>query len=60
MALTQDDRNWIEKHFENLLTAIIVNKVDIAVLKTKAGMFGMIGGIIPIAIMIAVYFIKGI
>ena len=56
MALTEKDRTWIEGHFERLRELIVSNQIDIAVLKIKAGIWGLIGGTIPIVILIATYF----
>lgn len=57
MALSHNDRKWIEQHFSNLRELIVKNQVAIGVLETKAGIFGLIGGCIPIIIMIALYFL---
>ena len=55
MALTNEDRNWIQEKFDELRDLIIANRVDIAVLKVKAGIFGIIGGSIPVLITLAIY-----
>jgi len=57
MAMTKADRTWIEKHFNGLRELIVTNQVDIAVLKFKAGVWGIIGGAIPVLITIAIYLI---
>ena len=44
--LSVNDRKWIEKHFEGLRELIAANQVDIAVLKTKSGLYGLLGGLL--------------
>ena len=55
--LSRDDRNWIEDHFTKLRELIVENQIAIAVLKVKAGIFGIIGGMIPIIIMLCIYWL---
>lgn len=55
MALSTNDRNWIEDQFLNLRELIVQNQIDIAVLKTKAGIYGLIGGALSVLISIGVY-----
>ena len=55
MALNQKERKWIEDHFTKLNDRIIDVRVDIATLKVKAGIWGIIGGVIPILIVICIY-----
>jgi putative component of toxin-antitoxin plasmid stabilization module len=55
--MTIDDRKWIETHFEKLNDRIAELRVEIAMLKVKAGTFGLIGGVIPIAVMLCIYWI---
>lgn len=57
MALTSAERDWLDGKFEHLEETIVKNRVDIAILKVKAGIFGIIGGTIPVAVMISVYFL---
>ena len=60
MALNQNERKWIEDHFTKLNDQITNVRVDIATLKVKAGIWGIIGGVIPVLISIALYFfVKG-
>lgn len=55
MALTSKEREWIESHFNKLNDRISDLRVDIATLKVKAGVWGIIGGCIPIVILLCVY-----
>lgn len=55
MALTEKDRKWIECHFNKLRELISENQIDIAVLKTKAGVWGLFGGLIPVLITLAIF-----
>jgi len=60
MALNQKEREWINSHFNKLNDRITDVRVDIATLKVKAGVWGIIGGVIPVLISIALYFfVKG-
>ena len=59
MALNQKEREWLECHFTKLNDRISDLRVDIATLKVKAGIFGVIGGVIPVAILLCVYLITG-
>lgn len=62
MALTQQEREWIDNHFEALSREITELKISMAVQKVKVGalsaIFGVLGGSIPVSLMIAVYFIR--
>jgi len=58
MALTKNDRVWIVDQFNALKEHITTNRIDIAVLKTKAGIFGLVGGMIPIAILLCIYWLS--
>jgi len=53
--LTRDDRTWIECHFNKLRELIATNQIDIATLKVKAGIWGLLGGLIPVVVTIALY-----
>lgn len=55
MALTQKEREWIEKHFNSLNDRITEVRIEIAKLKVKAGIFGVIGGMIPITVLLCAY-----
>ena len=53
--LNKDDRLWIECHFTKLHEKIEKLQVDVATLKVKSGMWGMIGGAIPVLITVVIY-----
>jgi hypothetical protein len=55
MALSDKERDWIECHFSKLNDRISDLRVDIATLKVKAGIWGLIGGVIPVLITLGVY-----
>jgi hypothetical protein len=57
MALTQKERDWVDCHFNKLNDRITEVRVDIAGLKVKAGVWGLIGGAIPVIVTIAIYLI---
>lgn len=58
MALTTKDKEYIDCHFDKLRKLITENQIDIAVLKVKAGVWGLIGGSIPILITVGVLLIS--
>lgn len=49
--MRQDDREWIEKRFDRI-------EIAIAKLQVKSGVWGLIGGSIPVAIMLAIYLVE--
>jgi len=53
--MLQRDRDWIEGHFNSLREDISSLKVDVAMLKIRAGIWGLFGGAIPVFIGIGVY-----
>ena len=53
--LNDKDRTWIEGHFTKLHEKIEKLQVNVATLKVKAGVFGVIGGAIPVLITIIIY-----
>lgn len=55
MALTEKERNWFEDRFEKLNDRITEVRVDIAGLKVKSGIFGVIGGVIPVTVLLCIY-----
>ena len=57
MALTQKERTWIDSHFNKLNDRISDIRVDIATLKVKAGIWGLLGGLIPVIVTMGLYFI---
>jgi len=48
--LTEQERTWIEGHFTKLRDQQIKILVEIAKLKVKSGIWGIIGGAIPIIV----------
>lgn len=57
MALNQKEREWIEGHFDSLRREVVKVQIDIATLKVKATLWGGLGGLLPVAIMLCVYWI---
>jgi hypothetical protein len=61
--LTEELQNYLNKEFKSDIKEIKSDvseiKVDIAKLKVKAGMWGAIGGLIPIAIFIGYLLLRG-
>lgn len=64
--MTSADRQWIEGLFSDLgrkmdgiKKEVVNNKVDIAVLKIKCGVIGMLAGMIPVTVTILVYYFRG-
>lgn len=53
--LNDKDRTWIENHFSKLLDKIEKLQIDVATLKVKSGFWGVIGGTIPVLIIIVIY-----
>ena len=53
--LNDKDRTWVECHFTKLHEKIEKLQVDVATLKVKAGVFGVIGGAIPVLITVIIY-----
>uniref|UniRef100_A0A6M3LFK2 Uncharacterized protein n=1 Tax=viral metagenome TaxID=1070528 RepID=A0A6M3LFK2_9ZZZZ len=60
MSLTEKERVWIEDHFDSLRRELVKVQVDIATLKVKSGIWGVIGGSIPAIVTILIYLaVKG-
>lgn len=57
MSLNKEERDWIQCHFDKLNERITKVRIDIAGLKVKSGIWGLIGGAIPILITISIYFL---
>jgi hypothetical protein len=55
--LTEKERQWIECHFTKLNELVTLLRIDVAKLKVKSGIWGVIGGSIPV---IAYFLIKRI
>jgi hypothetical protein len=54
--MTSHERDWIETKFAQLTQKVEDVRVDIATLKARAGVWGLIGGLIP-AVGLAIYFL---
>jgi len=60
MALTNKERDWLEEKFETVRQEIVKVQVDIATLKVRAGIWGLMGGMIPILTALGIsYLMKG-
>lgn len=55
--MTKQEQQWINDHFAKVQEQFALLRVDIAQLKVKSGIWGVIGGTIPVVILIAIYFI---
>jgi len=55
MALNQKERAWIQEQFDKVNELITNARLDIAGLKVKSGIWGLIGGSIPVLITIVLY-----
>jgi len=55
MALNNKEREWIDCHFTKLNDRITELRVDIAGLKVKSSVWGLLGGSIPVALTIGIY-----
>jgi hypothetical protein len=56
--VTNQDRTWIEGHFESLRREVVKVQVDIAMLKVKAGVWGVLGGVATVAVAVGLYAIS--
>jgi hypothetical protein len=55
--ITQDERKWIDCHFSKMQEQITLVRIELAKLKVKSGVWGVIGGAIPVIILVAIYLI---
>ena len=55
--ITEKERIWIDGHFTKLYEQLTQVRIEIAKLKVKSGIWGVIGGAIPVVILVAIYFI---
>jgi hypothetical protein len=53
--MTQREREWIDCHFTKISDQITVVRIEIAKLKVKSGMWGLLGGLIPVVIALSFY-----
>ena len=60
--MTESERDWIEGKFETLRGEVTLARIDIAGLKVKASLWGIMGGVLSsatvLAIAIAMFMIK--
>lgn len=59
MSLTDNERAWIDDHFDNLRREVVALRIEVEKLKIKygttAGIWGLLGGCIPVGITICTY-----
>ena len=55
--ITQKEREWLDCHFTKLQEQLTQVRIEIAKLKVKSGIWGVIGGSVPVVILIAIYFL---
>jgi hypothetical protein len=53
--MNKEDRKWIDCHFTKLQDQITKVREDIAGLKVKSGIWGLIGGAIPVIATVLIY-----
>lgn len=52
MSFTDKEREWLEEHFDELRREMVQLQLAVATLRVKAGVWGLLGGAIPIGIFI--------
>jgi len=52
MALNSKERRWIQEQFDKVNELVTNARLDIAGLKVKAGIWGLIGGLVPVVVII--------
>ena len=57
--LTVREQEWLNNHFAKIQEQLTLIRIDVAKLKVKSGIWGVIGGCVPVIILIAIYFIRG-
>lgn len=55
MSLTDNERAWIENHFDELRKEIVLARIDIATLKVKAGIWGGLAGLSSLVVVVGIY-----
>ena len=53
MSFTDKEREWLEEHFDELRREMVLLQIAVATLRVKAGVWGLIGGMIPVGIFIS-------
>ena len=54
----EEQFNWLRKSHEKLQEDVTKIREDVAVLKFKAGVWGLLGGAVPAAILLILWFVK--
>lgn len=57
-VLTENERQWIQGEFDSLRSEQTKVLVEIATLKVKAGIWGLIGAAIPVCLLIVITMIR--
>jgi hypothetical protein len=57
MALTEKERTWLDSRFNEMSRLLTQARIDIATLKVKSGIWGIIGGSIPTLIVLLAYWL---
>ena len=55
--ITKTEQQWLNEHFTKIQEQLTLIRIDIAKLKVKSGIWGVIGGCVPVVILIAIYFV---
>ena len=57
--MTKDEQfEWLQGSHEKLQETVTQIRIDVEGLKVKAGVWGLMGGLIPVAIMIILWLVK--
>ena len=55
--MTEQDRNWMNGRFDSLKEELTLVRIEIAKLKIKSSVWGLMGGLIPVLITISLYLV---
>lgn len=58
MIKSDEQFAWLRASHEKLQEDVTVIREDVAVLKFKAGVWGLLGGAVPAAILLLLWFVK--
>lgn len=50
MSFTDKEQEWLEVHFDELRREMVQLQIAVATLRVKAGIWGLLGGLIPVGI----------
>lgn len=53
--ITQEEQRWLNNHFFKIQEQLTLIRIDVAKLKIKSGIWGLMGGLIPVLISIIIY-----